>query len=127
MTLPPKLQRELDELRSLHDIEVIEDPDFINLVFREFKLGDGYSVVASDLLLRVPRSYPDAGPDMFWVSPTVTLASGALPQAGEGVERHLDRAWRRFSWHRAGNRWNPNVDNMHGHLEFISRRLREKK
>ena len=127
MTLPPKLQRELDELNAQFQIEVYEDPDFINLVFKDFKLGDGYSVAASDLLMRVPRSYPDAGPDMFWVSPEVKLASGALPQAGESIERYLDKDWRRFSWHRPGNQWNPTVDNMHGQLEFINRRLREQK
>jgi hypothetical protein len=127
MTLPPRLQRELDELKLGHEIEVTEDPDFINLIFKNFKLGDGYSRATSDLLLRMPRSYPDAGPDMFWVSPEVTLASGSLPQAAESVENYLGRNWRRFSWHRPGNKWNPTVDNLHGQIEFIDRRLREKK
>jgi hypothetical protein len=126
MTLPPRLQRELNELRAAYDFAVLEDPDFINLVFRTFPLGGGFTTPHSDLLLRVPRSYPDAGPDMFWVETSVLLESGRPPQAAEAVEHHLSREWRRFSWHRQGT-WNPNVDNMHGHLEFIHRRLREKK
>jgi hypothetical protein len=127
MTLPPKLQRELDELAPIHQIEVVEDPDFINLVFKEFQLGDGYSTAKSDMLLKVPRSYPDAGPDMFWLVREITLSSGQIPQAADSVEEHIGKTWRRFSWHRPGSQWNPTVDNMHGQLEFILRRLREKK
>ena len=110
----------------MYAFEVIEDPAFINLVFGAFPLGEGYSADRSELLVKVPRSYPDAGPDMFWVDPGVTLASGVVPQSAEHVETHLNRPWRRFSWHRQGS-WNPNVDNMHSHIEFIRRRLREKK
>jgi hypothetical protein len=128
MTLPPRLQNEVDELISTPcNIEVIEDPEYINLVFKTFPLGIGYSITESDLLLRVPRSYPDAGPDMFWVDSKVTLASGQIPQSAEAIERHLNKEWRRFSWHREGSPWNPTIDNMHSHLEFIRRRLRELK
>src|SRR5689334_7431541 len=117
MPLPPRLQRELDELAPTRTAEVTEDPDFLNLVFKDFPLGDGYSVRASDLLLRIPRSYPDAGPDMFWVGPEVTLESGQPPQAAENIETYLSKPWRRFSWHRPSSRWNPTVDNLHSELE----------
>lgn len=129
MTLPPKLERELDELvNSEGNIEVIEDPDFINLVFKAFRLGPGYNVTESDLLVRVPRSYPDAGPDMFWVDPDLKLVSGQVPQSAEGIEAYLGKQWRRFSWHRlGGSPWNPLIDNMHSYIEFIRRRLREMK
>jgi hypothetical protein len=128
MTLPPKLQRELDELLGAsHNIEVSEDPDFINLVFKAFQLGVGYNATESDLLLKIPRSYPDAGPDMFWVDPKITLASGQVPQSAEGIETHLGKQWRRFSWHRQGSPWNPMIDNMQSYIEFIRRRLREMK
>jgi hypothetical protein len=128
MTLPPRLQREIDELGGeSYNIEVSEDPDFINLIFKAFPLGVGYSATQSDLLLRVPRSYPDAGPDMFWVDPQITLDSGQIPQSAENIETYLGKSWRRFSWHRPGNAWNPTIDNIHGHIEFIRRRLSEKK
>jgi hypothetical protein len=128
MTLPPKLQSELDELAvASYKIEVSEDQDFINLVFKEFPLGNGYSAPESDLLLMVPRSYPDAGPDMFWLNPDITLASGQVPQSAESIENHLNKNWRRFSWHRQGSPWNPTIENIASYLEFIHRRLREKK
>lgn len=127
MTLPPKLERELEELRADNEVEVVEDPDFVNVILKGFPLGDGYSALQSDLLIRVPRSYPDAGLDMFWVAPEITLSSGQIPQNGDTMEIYVGRNWRRFSWHRQGSPWNPTVDNMHGHIEFIRRRLREKK
>jgi hypothetical protein len=128
MTLPPKLQREVDELAvTSYKIEVIEDQDFINLVFKAFPLGEGYSAPESDLLLMVPRSYPDAGPDMFWLNPAITLASGQIPQSADSIENHLNKNWRRFSWHRQGSPWNPTIENIASQIEFIHRRLREKK
>ena len=126
MTLPPKLEKELQELKRDHQINVSEEAAFINLVFTNFALGDGFNKPTSDLLLRIPRSYPDAGPDMFWVEVSVTLADGRLPQAAEAVEGpYAGRQWRRFSWHRRG--WNPSIENIHSFLEFVCRRLREKR
>lgn len=126
MTLPPRLEQEINELRSSQTIEVIEDPDFVNLLFVGFALGVGYNKTQSDLLLRVPRSYPEAGPDMFWVDQGVTLANGTIPQAADSVETYCGRLWRRFSWHRQ-TQWNPTFDNIHGQVEFIRRRLKEQK
>lgn len=125
MSLPPRLEKELAELREVYALDVAEEADSILVIIRSFPLGDGYNKAASDLLLQVPRSYPDAGPDMFWVDLDVTLASGGIPQSAEATNPFVGRTWRRFSWHRAG--WNPAIDNLHGYLEFICRRLREKK
>ena len=125
MPLPPRLEAELAELRRTSAIDVLEEGDWINVVFRGFALGDGFNVSTSDLLLRVPRSYPDAGPDMFWVEVSVVLASNQVPQSADSIENYVGRTWRRFSWHRQV--WNASIDNVPSHLEFIRRRLREKK
>ena len=125
MALPPKLEKELEELRSGYQIAVSEDADWINVILSPFSLGEGFSVPSSDLLLRVQRSYPDAGPDMFWLDVNVTLVNGQLPQSAESIEPYAKRNWRRFSWHHQS--WNPSVDNLHGYLEFVRRRLREKR
>ena len=126
MALPPRLDKELQELLSEHKVEVSEEGDWINLIFRDFPIGDGFNVASSDLLVRVQRTYPDAGPDMFWLDTKVTLSSGQIPQSAEAIEGpYAARAWRRFSWHRKS--WNPSVDNLHSYLEFIRRRLRDKK
>lgn len=125
MSLPPKLEKELAELRVAHTINVAEDGGWINVIFEAFHLGDGFNVASSDLLIRIQRTYPDAGPDMFWLEPNVLLANGQPPQAANSVENYQGKNWRRFSWHR--RTWNPSTDNLHGYLEFVRRRLREKK
>jgi hypothetical protein len=122
MSLPPRLETELASLDSSHVIEIVEESDCISLIVRNFELGDGYSVPNSDLLVRMPRSYPDAGPDMFWTDPAVTLVNGQIPQSAESIEGYVGRQWRRFSWHRQP--WNPRVDNLSGYLEFVRKRLR---
>ncbi len=124
MPLPPRLEKELEELRKEYAITVIEEGAWINLVFPQFPLGDGFKVPTSDLLVRVQRTYADAGPDMFWLEKAVILADGQCPQAAQSIELYAGREWRRFSWHRQA--WNPTIDNLHSYLEFVRRRLKEK-
>ncbi len=125
MPLPPRLDKEINELRETWTLEVSEEPDTINIIFKHFPIAYGYSLSACDLLVRVPRSYPDAGPDMFWTVPELTLQGGSIPQAAGEIVNYLGRPWRRFSWH--GPPWNSTHQNMHSFVEFIRRRLREKK
>ena len=118
MALPPRLVAEIAELELRP--EITEDGSVINLVFRNYPIPPGYNSSSTDLLIRVPRSYPDAGPDMFWTSPSLTLANGAEPQSGNSIETYLDRQWRRFSWHII---WKPTVDNLAAYIHFVRRRL----
>jgi len=119
--LPPRLAKELEELSKLHRIEVVEDPDFVNLIIADFPTGLLFSPATTALLLRVPRSYPDAGPDMFWTSVDLILKDGVVPTNGDQIETYVGRKWRRFSWHRG--RWNGNTDNVASHLTFVARRF----
>lgn len=124
MAVPPKLEKEIGELRATYSLDVVEDSEFINLIFKDFPLAEGFSTPSSDLLLRVPKSYPDAGPDMFYTDTAVTLSSGELAKNTDSIEPFVGRNWRRFSWHRQ-QPWNPIVDNMHSCVEFIHCRLRK--
>jgi hypothetical protein len=126
MALLPRLEKELDELRREHTIEVTEGPAEICIVLRDFGIGPGYNVPSTDLLIRIPKSYPDAAPDMFWVRPDLLLEGGATPQAAESIEAYIGRTWRRFSWHWPPP-WNPNLGNLSTFVTFIRRRLSEKK
>jgi E2/UBC family protein E len=118
MALPPRLAKEIDQLELAP--EITEDGSVINLVFQNYPIPPGYNCSSTDLLLRVPRSYPDAGPDMFWTNPSLTLANGAEPQSGNSIETHIGRQWRRFSWHII---WKPTVDNLSAYMHFVRRRL----
>lgn len=124
MSLPPRLERELKELQQSSIVEVHEDPSFVNLILKDFPLGSGFNMPSADLLIRVPLSYPDSGPDMFWTDPRVLLQNGQEPQAANVRERYLERDWRRFSWHRS--RWDSVRDNLFSYLEFIRHRLAHK-
>ena len=124
MALPPRLERELEELRTSRRPEILEDAEVVNLLFRDFPTGEGFNLPACDLLIRIPRSYPDAGPDMFWTTPELTLKDGRIPQSAESIEVYVGKQWRRFSWHRRS--WHSSSDNIHGYLEFVRRRFRQK-
>jgi hypothetical protein len=123
--LPPKLQRELEELRAQYELEVHDDGSFVHVVLRALPIAHGYSQTSTNVLIRIPRAYPDAGPDMFWTDEGLLLADGRIPQSAECLEDHIGRRWRRFSWHH--NRWNPIVDNVHNYIEFVKDRLRQTK
>jgi hypothetical protein len=124
MALSPKLESELSALRMEYEIEVSEDSSCVNLVFKSFPLGPGFNRPSADVLIRVPLSYPDSGPDMFWTDRGLLLSDGRLPQNANSEEVHANRQWQRFSWHH--NRWNSVTDNIDSYLEFVRSRLRQK-
>lgn len=121
--LPPALAREVDTVRATRHVDVVEDPDFVNIILPGHPTGPSFNAAATTVLVRVPRAYPEAGPDMFWTDPDLALASGSPPQAADQIELHAGRDWRRFSWHLAGG-WKPGLHNLSSYLEFVARRLR---
>jgi|SRR5580698_2242549 hypothetical protein len=118
MVLPPRLSKELQSLDS--PPEVVVEGHLVSLVFRNYPIPPGYSRPTTDLLVRVPLSYPDAGPDMFWTDPDLRLIDGGSPQCGDLIETYLGKPWRRFSWHSA---WRPATDSLESYLYFIRLRL----
>lgn len=122
--LPPRLSQELGLVQVHHAVEVVEGPDFIEVIFPDFPTGPAFNEPATTLLVRVPRAYPDAGLDMFWTDVSLTLAGGQAPQAAEVIEQYAGRSWRRFSWHHNG--WNSAMHNLQTYLEFVRRRFRER-
>ena len=120
--IPACLQEELKALSGdgwKH--ELVEAEGTACVVFSAYPLPRGYSKKASDLLLMLPLSYPNGKPDMFWLEPDVALAGGGVPKSADQIETHVNRQWRRFSWHVSS--WNPATDNLRTFLEFINCRL----
>jgi Prokaryotic E2 family E len=122
--LPSRLAKEVDELKAQHEIELVEEPSLVDLIVREFATSALYNRPSTSVLIRIPRIYPDAGPDMFWTDPALLLADGSIPQAGNLIETYVGRSWRRFSWHHGP--WSPNVNNLRTYFEFIHRRFNAK-
>jgi hypothetical protein len=122
--LPPRLAKEIAELRSAHEVELVEGADVLDLIIADVPTGSLFNYPSTTVLLRIPRTYPDAGLDMFWTDPSLMLADGGTPQAAASMEEYAGRTWRRFSWHHTT--WNAAQHNLHSYLEFVRRRFRER-
>lgn len=123
--LPQQLSLEIDELRAEgNEIEFYEDAELIILVLKRYTLPPGYNKASTDVLIKVPLSYPNGKLDMFWTDPDLRLQD-SNGQAATSVETVLGRQWLRFSWH--PQKWNPGADNLLTFLQFINRRLMQLK
>ena len=92
------------------------------LVIAGYELPLGFLPNSVELLVKLPPTFPDAAPDMFWVSPEVKAPSGSLPRA-TSTEQLLGRTWQRFSWHLAAGAWKPGVSTIRDYLRCISARF----
>lgn len=92
------------------------------LVIPDFSLPDGYSHDRAQVLVKLPPGFPDAAPDMFWVSPHVKTQSGGVPQ-GTSTEPLLDDQWQRFSWHLGPGAWRPGVSTLRDFMRCIRSRF----
>jgi hypothetical protein len=98
--------------------EVISEGQMFSLIIRGYRLPAGYEPAVVDLLLRLPGGFPDAAPDMWWISPTVAYANGTVPPATEVREAHHGVTWQRWSRHLA-LAWRPGIDNLQSYLRLI--------
>ncbi len=123
--MPQQLTHEINHLRTEgHEIEVYDGSGLLLLVMKAYPLPRGYNKVATNLLLKIPLSYPNGKLDMFWTDPDLRLQE-SNGQAATTVENILDRQWLRFSWH--PQKWNPGANNLFTFLEFVNRRLMQLK
>jgi hypothetical protein len=77
----------------------------------------------TDLMLRIPNGYPNAGLDMFWVDPSLHLRTGGFPVSADYFEDLAGRRWQRFSRHLA-TPWRPGVDGIGSFLALVLAELR---
>jgi Prokaryotic E2 family E len=93
------------------------------LVIRDYEVPGGYSPRAVDLLLQIPRDYPDAALDMWWVFPEVRFErTSSRPtntdvfQPFAGFAPEPTRQWQRFSRH---PQWRLGVDDLRSYLASL--------
>ena len=98
-----------------------EDPECRRFVVRAFVLPEGtYSTngvptVEVDVLIEIPSNYNLSGPDMFWVSPYLTLADGSeIPAANRGADPRSFNGvtFERWSRHWGHLAWRPGLDSI---------------
>jgi len=116
------LLREIEGLKSSgYKVETVETGGVVYVVFEEFPVPPSYNKQCTALLLRLPISYPNGNPDMFWTDADLLCSNGQNPTKADQIETYLGKRWRRFSWHPQG--WNPGIGNLCMYLEFVNNGL----
>ncbi len=93
-----------------------------HVILTKFQLSEVYKPNLIDVLVKLPPTFPDAQPDMFWASPRVTLADGRQPQATSD-ESIGSETWQRFSWHLRPGVWKPGVSTFADFIRCIRSRF----
>ncbi len=94
------------------------------VVLPGFRLPEGLTEPAADLLLRLAPGYPDIPPDMWWFSPAVCRIDGRTIPQTQVEEQYLDRNWQRWSRHLPAGAWRPGIDGLEGYLALVHQELR---
>lgn len=92
------------------------------LMIENYPLPACYAPAAVTLLIQLPPQFPDAAPDMFWVSPTVRTTSGVVPH-GTGEVNLEGQAWQQFSWHLKPGAWQPGISSLRDYLRCVRARF----
>ena len=92
------------------------------LVISDYVLPPGFQPNQVQLLVKLPPTFPDAAPDMFWVHPEVRAPNGSLPRS-TSTEQLLGKNWQRFSWHLAAGAWKPGVSTLRDYLRCVCARF----
>ncbi len=92
------------------------------LVISNYELPGGFEPNRVDLLLKLPPTFPDAAPDMFWVHPAVNAPNGCVPRASSN-ELLLGKDWQRFSWHLGPTAWKPGISTLRDYLRCVQARF----
>lgn len=105
------------------ETELIQEGNTKWLIFRSYKIPDGYNLEVADLAILIPPHYPTTGLDMMYFNPALTRKDGAVIGAlsYQSIE---GKRYQRWSRHRtAANKWNPNIHNIESHVDLMVRCL----
>lgn len=121
MTLPPTDLEFLVE-REIH-YQAHVDGNVTCLVFPAWRVPFGYEQQGTDVLVRLMPGYPDVPPDMWWLSPALTVPGGAPIPGTDLTEVHLGRSWQRWSRHFQPGQWRTGIDGLESFLALIGAEL----
>lgn len=124
--LTEAIQEAIEELREAgFEMDLFEEAGQAIAIIHAYPVLPGWSEDATRLLLKLPTSFPNGKPDMFWTDINLTLRGGGVPFKGDIIETIRGEKWRRFSWH--PSTWVPGRDSLFTYLEFVNRRLAQRK
>ncbi|MBI1944701.1 MAG: multiubiquitin domain-containing protein [Deltaproteobacteria bacterium] len=90
-----------------------------------YELPDAYTPRVVRLLVKLPPTFPDAEPDMFFVTPIVRVTNGAAPR-GTSSTTLLGQGWQQFSWHLKPGAWMPGVSTFRDFMRCVRSRLEKR-
>ena len=125
MTAVETLADHLAELTAAVGVtgEVLEHGIQLYVVLHDVPLPVGaFAVGRTNVLYITDKQYPLSAMDMFYTDLEVVRPDGAVPQNATEIEQHLERQWRRFSWHR-NETWNSAGNPLLDHYAFMESRL----
>lgn len=124
--IPDELVKDLQVFKENGlTFDMVEEGLRIYIIFKNYPLPPGlYNMANTELMIFTTAQYPNAGFDMFWVDPKLTLSNGNQPRNGEVMESYMGRTWRRFSYHPYQNKaWNPATDSVISFMSYVDQRL----
>ncbi|MBL9076009.1 MAG: multiubiquitin domain-containing protein [Planctomycetes bacterium] len=90
-----------------------------------FAIPAAYTPRIVKVLIKLPPLFPQAAPDMFFVTPIVRVANGTEPR-GTSMATILGAAWQQFSWHLAPNAWKPGLSTFRDFVACVRARFERK-
>lgn len=119
--LPHRDQRYLAE-HGL-DAKLVSGNNQVGLIVPNYQLSNGVMPNTADLLIILPSSYPDCGPDMFYLYPWVALPNGQWPDRANHPFDFANRQWQR--WSRHSSVWRQGADGIWTMLRRVDAALAE--
>ena len=92
------------------------DGDTILVILCDVEMPPGITPRHADVLLILPKGFPDVTPDCFWCAPDLT-ANGAVIQATEHHQSFAGREWQRWSRHFGG--WRAGIDDLRTFVTLV--------
>ncbi len=82
------------------------------VILKERPLPNGrFDAAKADILILLPKGYPDVAPDMFYLTPWVKLVpSNTYPKKADQALDFAGQKWQR--WSRHNKEWRPGVDGI---------------
>ncbi len=118
----PEPDREYLERAGI-EYRVFEENDMLNVELIDFDLPTGLNAARANVSFRLPASYPDTAPDMWWIIPHLTPVNGGAIPATEQIETHDGRSWQRWSRHLDPNLWRSGIDGLESYVRLLRNEL----
>ena len=122
--IPPPLARQVRDLEAEGlAVEHVDGGKHFVVTIAPVPLPAGLGGQSSQVMILVPKTFPTAAIDMFYLPTSVTGASEAFKKRANRIETHGGKQWRRVSWHRT-TPWRPGAETLSSYLAFVREGLK---